>query len=41
VKMLLVIYAEASDESVTEAFKQAGYRSYTKIRGATGEGVES
>ncbi|MBP7341609.1 MAG: hypothetical protein KA957_04760 [Syntrophaceae bacterium] len=40
-KMFLVVYAEASDESITEAFKQAGYRSYTKIRGATGEGVES
>ncbi len=40
-KMFLVIYAEASDESVTQAFKQAGFRSYTKTHGATGEGEES
>jgi hypothetical protein len=40
-KMFFVIYAEASDESVTAAFKQAGYRSYTKMHGATGEGEET
>jgi hypothetical protein len=40
-KMFFVVYAEASDESITTAFKQAGYKSYTKMRGATGEGLES
>jgi uncharacterized protein YaaQ len=40
-KMFFVVYAEASDESVTEAFKKAGYKSYTKMHGATGEGQES
>ncbi len=40
-KMFLVVYAEASDETITTAFKNAGYRSYTKMHGATGEGEES
>ena len=40
-KMFLVVYAEASDESVTTAFKEAGYKAYTKMHGATGEGCES
>jgi len=40
-KMFFVIYAEASDESITVAFKQSGYKSYTKVHGATGEGEES
>jgi hypothetical protein len=40
-KMFFVVYAEASDESITEAFKKAGYKSYTKMHGATGEGEES
>ena len=40
-KMFFVVYAEASDESVTDAFKKAGYKSYTKMHGATGEGEES
>jgi len=40
-KMFFVVYAEASDESVTEAFKKAGCKSYTKMHGATGEGQES
>jgi hypothetical protein len=40
-KMFLVVYAEASDESITAAFKQSGYKSYTKMHGATGEGEES
>lgn len=40
-KMFFVIYAEASDESVTKAFKKAGFKSYTKMHGATGEGEES
>jgi len=40
-KMFFVVYAEASDESITDAFKKAGYKSYTKMHGATGEGEES
>ena len=40
-KMFFVVYAEASDESITDAFKKAGYKSYTKMHGATGEGLES
>jgi hypothetical protein len=40
-KMFFVVYAEASDESVTDAFKQSGFKSYTKMHGATGEGPES
>ena len=40
-KMFFVVYAEASDESASAAFKEAGYKSYTKIHGATGEGQES
>jgi hypothetical protein len=40
-KMFFVIYAEASDERVTAVFKQAGYKSYTKMHGATGEGEET
>ncbi len=40
-KMFLVIYAEASDESIIGAFKSAGFKSYTKMHGATGEGEES
>jgi hypothetical protein len=40
-KMFFVVYAEASDESITATFKKAGYKSYTKMHGATGEGQES
>lgn len=40
-KMFYVIYASASDETVTAAFKKAGYKAYTKAHGATGEGEES
>lgn len=40
-KMFLVVYAEASDENIIAAFKNAGYKSYTKMRGVTGEGEES
>lgn len=40
-KMFLVVYAESSDESVTDALKQAGFKSYTKMHGATGEGPDS
>ncbi|PKN19663.1 MAG: hypothetical protein CVU71_04625 [Deltaproteobacteria bacterium HGW-Deltaproteobacteria-6] len=40
-KMFFVVYAESSDEIITAAFKKAGYKSYTKMHGATGEGRES
>ena len=40
-KMFFVVYAEAMDDTITEAFKEAGYKSYTKAHGATGEGEES
>jgi len=39
--MFMVIYAEAADESIIGAFKSAGFKSYTKMQGATGEGEES
>jgi hypothetical protein len=40
-KMFLVIYTEATDESITAAFKEAGFKAYTKMHGATGEGQET
>jgi hypothetical protein len=40
-KMFLVIYSEATDENITAAFKKSGFNVYTKMHGATGEGVES
>lgn len=40
-KMFVVVYAEASDESITRAFKKNGFKSYTKMHGATGEGQET
>lgn len=38
-KMFLVVYNSFHDEHVTNAFKQAGYKFYTKTSGATGEGA--
>lgn len=40
-KMFLVVYADASDEVIIDAFKEAGYKSYTKMVGAMGEGTDS
>ena len=40
-KMFVVVYAEATDESITKAFKENGFRTYTKMHGATGEGLET
>lgn len=40
-KMFLVLYGEASDYDIIKAFKDAGFRSYTKMEGATGEGTDS
>ena len=40
-KMFLVVYCDASDEYVLAAFKDAGFKAYTKMHGATGEGTDS
>jgi hypothetical protein len=40
-KMFMVVYAEASDDAIIAAFKEAGIKAYTKIQGAMGEGLGS
>jgi hypothetical protein len=40
-KMFYVIYAEASDEDIIAAFKNSGFKAYTKMCGLMGEGVET
>jgi len=40
-KMFCVVYADYLDESITNAFKQAGYKKYTKMHDETGEGEKS
>jgi hypothetical protein len=40
-KMFVLIYADYFDERITNAFKQADYKHYTKVHGTTGEGEES
>lgn len=40
-KMFLIVYAAAADENITAAFKNAGFKAYTKMHGATGEGQET
>jgi hypothetical protein len=40
-KMFYVIYAEASDEYIIAAFKEAGFKAYTKMGGLMGEGEET
>lgn len=40
-KMFFVIYAESSDESIINAFKNSGFKSYTKMSGVMGEGEET
>ena len=37
-KMFLVVYENFLDAPTLEAFKQAGYKSYTKMKDVTGEG---
>jgi len=37
-KMFVVVYDDYLDERTTNAFKQAGYKAYTKVHGVTGEG---
>ncbi|HEY3277140.1 MAG TPA: hypothetical protein VGJ94_11005 [Syntrophorhabdaceae bacterium] len=36
-KMFVIVYVDYLDESVTNEFKQAGYTSYMKFHGLTGE----
>jgi len=40
-KMFLVIYAQAADESVVAKFKGAGVHCYTKMEKVRGEGTET
>jgi len=40
-KMFYVIYSEASDEDVIAAFKNSGFKAYTKMCGLMGEGQET
>ena len=40
-KMFFVLYAESADEEIINAFKNSGFKSYTKMAGVTGEGDES
>jgi len=40
-KMFLVVYGEACDENVVSEFKNAGFKAYTKMQGAMGEGEGS
>jgi len=40
-KMFFVIYAAYFDERITDAFKRASYKAYTKMHDVTGEGEES
>lgn len=40
-KMFLVIYSDAADESITKTFKLSGFHFYTKMSGVTGEGQET
>ena len=38
---MTVFQQPASDETVIQAFKDAGFKAYTKMLGATGEGPDS
>lgn len=40
-KMFFVIYAEESDEDIVAAFKNSGFKAYTKMSGLMGEGEET
>jgi hypothetical protein len=40
-KMCFVVYCDAADEFVIDAFKKAGIREYTKLEEAHGEGTET
>ena len=40
-KMFALIYADYFDRRVTNEFKQADFKQYTKVHGTTGEGKET
>jgi nitrogen regulatory protein PII len=40
-KMFLIVYCNAADEEVIEAFKKGGVRAYTKMSEARGEGTDT
>jgi len=40
-KMFAFVYADYFDKRITNAFKQADYKEYTKVHGTTGVGQES
>lgn len=40
-KMFAFIYADYFDKRITQEFKQADYKQYTKVHGTTGEGEEA
>jgi len=40
-KMFAFVYADYFDERITNEFKQADYKQYTKVHGTTGEGEEA
>jgi len=40
-KMFLIVYCDAADEEVIEAFKRSGIRAYTKMSEARGEGTDT
>jgi len=40
-KMMMVVYHQAADEYIVDAFKQAGIRAYTKMIECRGEGMET
>ena len=40
-KMFYVLYAEAADDAIINAFKESGFKAYTKMCGLMGEGEET
>jgi hypothetical protein len=40
-KMFTFVYADYFDARITNEFKQADYKQYTKVHGTTGEGEET
>jgi hypothetical protein len=40
-KMFLIVYCDAADEDIIDAFKKGGVRAYTKMREVRGEGTDT
>ena len=40
-KMFAFVYADYFDARITNEFKQADYKQYTRVHGTTGEGKET